>query len=122
MHRDAAMQAAAAAHSSSEEGDILPCSEDEEFFETRPDVADMVDAIIKFMEGMEKEECTGYSTMHKLLQSLLVPEQKKTSSMTQAEAFQGGFLRDLDEEEKKRFTPSERRIHGFNPLVYIHYN
>jgi hypothetical protein len=29
--------------------------------------------------------------------------------MTQAEAFVGGFLRDfkLDEDEKKRFTPSE---------------
>ena len=27
--------------------------------------------------------------------------------MTQAEAFQGGFLRDLDEDEKKRFTPRE---------------
>ena len=27
--------------------------------------------------------------------------------MTQAEAFEGGFLRDLDEDEKKRFTPSE---------------
>jgi hypothetical protein len=27
--------------------------------------------------------------------------------MKQAEAFEGGFLRDLDEDEKKRFTPSE---------------
>ncbi len=27
--------------------------------------------------------------------------------MTQAEAFEGGFLRDLDEDEKKRFTPSK---------------
>jgi hypothetical protein len=27
--------------------------------------------------------------------------------MKQAEAFEGGFLRDLDKDEKKRFTPSE---------------
>ncbi len=38
---------------------------------------------------------------------LPVPEEKDSDSMTQAEAFQGGFLRELDEDEKKRFTPSE---------------
>ena len=36
-----------------------------------------------------------------------MPEEKDSDSMTQAEAFQGGFLRELDEDEKKRFTPSE---------------
>ena len=36
-----------------------------------------------------------------------MPVQKNVGSMTQPEAFQGGFLRDLDEDEKKRFTPSE---------------
>ena len=74
----------------------------------------MVKAISKFMEDIEKEECTGYNALHKLLQGLPVPEQKNTSSMTQAEEIQGDFLRDLDEEEKKRFTPSEHRFHGFN--------
>jgi hypothetical protein len=40
-------------------------------------------------------------------QAAPVPEEKDSDSMTQAEAFQGGFLRELDEDEKKRFTPSE---------------
>ncbi len=95
MHHDAAMQAPAASHASSKEGDPLPCSEDEEIFEIRPDAVDMVKATsnLKFMKGMEKEECTGYNALHKLLQGLPVPvpgpEQKNTSSMTQAESFPG---------------------------------
>ncbi len=66
--RDAAMQAPAAAHASCEEVDPRPCSEDEEFFESKPNAADMEEAISKFMEGMEREECTGYNALHKLLQ------------------------------------------------------
>ena len=106
-HRDDAMQAPAPAQPTCEEGDLRPCREDEAFFESRPDAADMEEAISKFMEGMEREECTGYNALHKLLQTLPVPEEKDSDSMTQAEAFQGGFLRELDEDEKKRFTPSE---------------
>ena len=103
------MQPPAPDHASMEEGDPLPCPEDEEFFESRQDTADMEEAISKFMEGMEQQEHTGYNTLHNLLQGLPVPVQKNlnASSMTPAEAFQGGFLRDLDEDEKKRFTPSE---------------
>ena len=48
-----------------------------------------------------------HNPLHKLLQGLLVPEEQNASSMTQAEAFQGSFLRELDEDEKKWFTPSE---------------
>jgi hypothetical protein len=90
-----------------EDGDPNPCPEDEEFFECRPDAADMEEAIGKFMQGMEKQERTGYSSLHKLLQGLPVPVHNTAGSMTQAEALEGGFLRDLDEDEKKRFTPSE---------------
>ncbi len=68
-HRNHAMQAPAPAHSSCEEGDLRPCREDEEFFESRPDAADMEEAICKFMGGMESEECTGYNALHKLLQT-----------------------------------------------------
>ncbi len=96
-----------AGHASMEEGDPHPCPEDAEFLECRPDAADMEEAIGKFMEGMEKQERTGYAALHKLLAVLPVPVQKTAGSVTQAEAFEGGFLRDLDEEEKKRFTPSE---------------
>ena len=41
------------------------------------------------------------------LQGLPVPVQKTAGSMTQAEAFQGDFLCNLDEDEKERFTASE---------------
>ena len=37
---------------------------------------DMEEEISKFMEGMESEECNGYNTLHKLLQTLPVPEEK----------------------------------------------
>ena len=47
----------------------------------------MEEEISKFMEGMEKKN----ALVTKLLQGLLVPEQKNASKMTQAEAFQGGF-------------------------------
>ena len=59
------------------------------------------------MEGMKQQEHTGYNTLHKLLQGLPVPVQKDASSMTQAEALHGGFLLDLDDDEKERFTPSK---------------
>ena len=36
-----------------------------------------------------------------------VPVQKDARSMTQAEALHGGFLLDLDDDEKERFTPSK---------------
>ena len=106
-HRDDAMQAPAPAQPTCEEGDLRPCREDEAFFESRPDAADMEEAISKLMEGMESEECTGYNALHKLLQGLPVPEKKNVSSMTQADAFQGGFLRELDYDEKKKITPLE---------------
>ena len=90
-HHDDVNQAPVAAHTSYEDGDPRPCAEDEEFFESRPDAADMEEAISKFMEGMEREECTGYNALHKLLQTLPVPGEKDANSMTQEEAFQGGF-------------------------------
>ena len=40
----------------------------------------MEEAIGKFMEGMEKQERTGYSALHKLLQGLPVPVQKTAGS------------------------------------------
>ena len=70
------MQAPAPAHASCEEGDLRPCPEDKEFFESRPDAEDMEEAISKCMEGMKSEECTGYNALHKLLQTLPVPEEK----------------------------------------------
>ena len=89
------------------EGDPNPCKEDEELFEVRPDAEGMEKAISKFMDGMDQQDHTGFDEVHKPLQLLPVPEDKNGTSMTQAAALEGGFLRDLDEDEKKRFTPSE---------------
>ena len=55
-HRDAAMQPPSSNQASREDGDSHPCPEEEEFFQSRPDAADMEEAIGKFMEGMEKPE------------------------------------------------------------------
>ena len=60
-HRDAAMPPPSADHASTEDRDPHPCPEDEEFFECRPDAVDMEEVIGKFMEGMEKQERTGYA-------------------------------------------------------------
>ena len=64
-HRDAAMPPPSADHACMEDRDPHPCPEDEEFFECRPDAADMEEAIGRFMEGMEEQECTGYVTPSK---------------------------------------------------------
>jgi hypothetical protein len=66
----------------------------------------MEEAIGKFMEGLEGQERACFSQIHRLLQRLLVPVQKDTSSM-HAEAIEGDFLPNMSEEEQKRFTPSE---------------
>jgi hypothetical protein len=53
-------------------------------------VADsMEEAICKFMEGLEGQERSGFSQIHRLLR---VPVQKDTRSMTHAEAIEGDFL------------------------------
>ena len=44
-HRDAAMPPPSADHARMEDGDPHPCPEDAEFFECRPDTADMEEAI-----------------------------------------------------------------------------
>ncbi len=67
------------------------------------------------MEGMEQQEHTGYNALHKLMQGLPVPVQKDASSMTQADALHEGFLRDLDDDEKKRFILSELLLYQHVP-------
>jgi len=79
-------------HASMEDGDPHPCPEDEEFFECRPDAADMEEAIGKFMEGMEKQERTGYAALHKLLQGLPVPVQNDCRMHDTGRSFRGRFL------------------------------
>ena len=93
-----------------EEGDPSPCPEDEEFF-VRPDAAGMEEAIGKFLDGLEGQECSGFEEMHRFLATLPVPTPKKGREMMHAEALEGQLLPNLDEEQRKRFTPSELIIY-----------
>ncbi len=51
-HQDAALPPPSADQASIEDGDPHPCPEDEEFFQSSPDAADMEEAIGKFMLWM----------------------------------------------------------------------
>ena len=45
--------------------------------------------------------------MHRFLATLPVPTPKKSREMTHSEALEGQLLPNLDEEQRKRFTPTE---------------
>ncbi len=69
-------------HASTEDRDPHPCPEDEEFFECRPDAADMEEAIGKFMEGMEKAGWNfekAHSILHKVREIVLWGNSDNTS-------------------------------------------
>ena len=89
-----------------DEGDPAPCPEDEEFF-GGPDAESQEEAINQFLDGLEGQERTGFKDIHRFLDRLPVPAGKDTRSMTHTEARASQFLPDLDEDEQKRFTPSE---------------
>ena len=67
----------------------------------------MEEAIDKFLDGLDGQERSGFEEMHRFLATLPIPSAKESRSMTHAEAIQGQFLPDMDEEQRKRFTPSE---------------
>ena len=54
-----------------EDGDWgIPCPEDAEFMDARPDAAEMEEAIGKFVNGLEQQERSGYHELHSLLSRL----------------------------------------------------
>ena len=89
-----------------DEQDPDPCPEDDEFFQV-PDAESKEEAINKFLDGLEGQERGGFKEMHRFLDSLPVPVEKDIRSMPHAAARAGQFLPDMNEEEQKRFTPSE---------------
>jgi hypothetical protein len=55
-----------------DEGDNTPCTEDEEFFQGRPDADDMEEEITKFLDGMEVQERSGFKDdLHRFLAKFL---------------------------------------------------
>ena len=90
-----------------------PCPEDGDFFDARPDAAETEQAINKFLSGLECQEQAGFDRLHSLLSRLPVPVTTNGSKMSHTAALDGGFLPKMDEEQQKRFAPSEL-------LLYIH--
>jgi hypothetical protein len=86
-----------------DEGDGNPCTEDEEFFQGRPDADDMEEAITKFLGGMEGQERSGFKDLHRFLGCLPLPVAKGNQAMLHSESLEGGFIPKMDEEEQKRY-------------------
>jgi hypothetical protein len=105
-----------------DEGDDNPCTEDEEFFQGRPDADDMEEAITKFLDGMEGQERSGFKDLHRFLGCLPLPVAKGDRAMLHSEALEGGFIPKMDEEEQKRCTPSELLLykHALEYRYFVH--
>ncbi len=60
----------------------------------------MEEVIGKFLDGLAREgqERGGFEEIHGFLATLPVPAPKESREMTHAEALEGKFLPDLDEE------------------------
>ncbi len=71
----------------------------------------MEEAISRFLEGMEAQECCGFNDLHGFLGPLPLPTVKASQAMTHKDALEGWFLPSMTEEEQKRFTPSELVLH-----------
>ncbi len=84
-----------------------PCPEDGDFFYARPDAAETEEAINKFISGLDSQEQAGFDRLHTLLSRLPVPVATNGSNMLHTAALDGGFLPKMNEEQQKRFTPSE---------------
>ena len=84
-----------------------PCPEDGDYFDARPDAAQTEEAISKFMSGLECQEHAGFDRLHSLLSRLPVPVATTGSQMSHTAALDGGFLPKMDQEQQKRFNPSE---------------
>ncbi len=61
----------------------------------------------KFLDVLEGQERRGFEEKHRFFATLPVPTPQESKGMTHAEALEGKFLPDLDEEQRKRFTPTE---------------
>ncbi len=79
------------------------------FFYARPgpDAAETEKAINKFISGLESQEQADFDRLHTLLSRLPVPVDTNGSKMSNTAALDGCFLPKMNEEQQKRFMPSE---------------
>ncbi len=94
-------------HARDDEDQGSPCPEDGDFFYAWPDAAETEEAINKFISGLDSQEQAGFDRLHTLLSRLPVPVATNGSNMWHTAALDGGFLPKMNEEQQKRFTPSE---------------
>ncbi len=92
-----------------EDLDPHPCEEDEKFFKARPNFEEMEQATSN-LDGMPAVESDQYQQLHRHLALLPIPDPKKVSGMTHAEAVQGCLIKIMSEEELTRFTQSTRNL------------
>ena len=93
-----------------DEGDHNPCPEDDADL-IRPDAEQMEAAITNFMDYMEKQEHGGFTHIHTFLSKLPVPVHTECRCVSHDNAIEGGFLPDMSEDDRKRFTPSELMLY-----------
>ena len=74
---------------------------------TRPDKDEQDAAIAEFLKRLEAQEGDQYAGLHRALSRLPVPGQVDPKAHSVNVAIEAGMLPRMDEEEARRFTPSE---------------
>ncbi len=59
------------------------------------------------MDGLEGQERRGFEEIYSFIATLPVSAPKESREITHAEALKGMFLPYLDEDQRKRFTPTQ---------------
>ena len=80
--------------------------EDEEFH-TWPDQAAREGAISDFLRRLEAQEKRGYTGLDEVLSRLPLPTMVHQAGLSVPDAMDAGMLLRMDDEESRRFTPTE---------------
>ena len=83
-----------------------PVPEDDELY-TRPDKDEQDAAIADFFKRLEAQEGNHYAGLHRVLSRLPVPGKVDPKGHSVHAAIEAGMLPHMDEEEARRFTPTE---------------
>ncbi len=90
-----------------------PCPEDGDFFDGRPDAAETVEAISKFLNGLECQQQACFQELHTLLGKLSVLVIQPGSKISHAAALEGGFILTMDEAQQKTLE----KVHTIRALI-----
>jgi hypothetical protein len=102
-----------------EERDYNPCSEDEEFFQGRPDADAMEEAIAKFLDGWN-----GVARAQRLQGPAQISwsssGQCRTSRLYRAASFQRWMLRNRKHSHRQNYSCTDMHWNTGTCTVYIH--